>query len=404
MQNDRASYADPVPAATLHEYGPDHPILAAAVRGARWVDADSGRLAIARLAPEEIRYAADDGIRRTSAQLSGVHLDFETSAEHLDLDLHVTRSAFATAGHRWRPAIVQVEINGVEVDRAELDGGTRILLGADGRDLIEPGSDETVRLQLGRSDSRRIVRIWLPHNAAVDVRGACADAPLAPAAAGTGLRWVHYGSSISHCASADTPLDVWPVRAAESLGWQVSSLGLSGQAMLDPFVARAIASTDADIITLKVGINLVNGAAMSKRTFTPALHGFLDLIRDRHPTTPLIVISPIACPMHETTPGPTVAIDDIARGPSPAPAPVGALTLSSIRSAIDDAVRLRGDAALFALDGRLLLGDADAGHLFDNLHPDTAGYRLMADRFAAIAGSAPWAPPTGAIRPGTRRS
>lgn len=40
------------------------------------------------------------------------------------------------------------------------------------------------------------------------------------------------------------------------------------------------------------------------RAFAPAVHGFLDMIREGHPSTPLLVLSPILCPIHEDTPGP----------------------------------------------------------------------------------------------------
>lgn len=43
---------------------------------------------------------------------------------------------------------------------------------------------------------------------------------------------------------------------------------------------------------------------MRLRAFGPAVHGFLDTLREGHPTTPLLVISPIYCPLHENTPGP----------------------------------------------------------------------------------------------------
>ena len=45
---------------------------------------------------------------------------------------------------------------------------------------------------------------------------------------------------------------------------------------------------------------------MRRRAFTPAVHGFLDTIREGHPDTPLLVVSPILCPIHEDTPGPTM--------------------------------------------------------------------------------------------------
>ena len=85
---------------------------------------------------------------------------------------------------------------------------------------------------------------------------------------------------------------------------ELVNLGLGGSALLDPFTARAMRDTPADLISVKIGINLVNTDLMRLRAFAPAVHGFLDTIREGHPTTPLLVVSPIYCPIHEDTPGP----------------------------------------------------------------------------------------------------
>ncbi len=92
---------------------------------------------------------------------------------------------------------------------------------------------------------------------------------------------------------------MWPVIAARRLGLDLTSLGLGGNAHLDQFVARMIRDAPADLISIKIGINIVNGDTLKRRTFVPALHGFLDTIREGKPTTPILVISPILCPMHE---------------------------------------------------------------------------------------------------------
>jgi len=84
--------------------------------------------------------------------------------------------------------------------------------------------------------------------------------------------------------------------AALRSGFSPLSLGFAGQCMLDPFVARTIRDLPADVISLKVGINLVNADSMTDRTFGPALHGFLDQVRDGHPDTPILLVSPIHCP------------------------------------------------------------------------------------------------------------
>jgi hypothetical protein len=175
--------------------------------------------------------------------------------------------------------------------------------------------------------------------------------------------------------------------------------------MLDPFTARTIRDLPADRISLKIGINLVNADLMRLRAFGPAVHGFLDTIRDGHSTTPLLVVSPILCPIHEDTPGPTTF--DLAAlnagtvrfraGGDPADRNSGKLTLSIIRDELARIVAQRApqDPNLHYLDGRDLYGEADHAELPlpDDLHPDAAAHRRIGERFARLALSA-----TGPLR------
>ena len=118
---------------------------------------------------------------------------------------------------------------------------------------------------------------------------------------------MHYGSSISHCVEAAEPAGTWPAVAARLAGVSLRNLGFGGQCHLDPFVARTIRDLpDVDIVSIKTGINIVNMDSMRERVFAPALHGFLDTIREAKPDVPIVVISPIYCPSAETRPGPTV--------------------------------------------------------------------------------------------------
>ena len=128
---------------------------------------------------------------------------------------------------------------------------------------------------------------------------------------------------------------------------------------------------------------------MRERAFVPALHGFLDTLRDGHPTTPLLVVTPIIYPVGEDHPGPSI----VRAGTSavvdrPDELAFGALSIGRIRELTADVVGRRqkaGDANLHLLDGRELFGEGDLGDLPDGLHPNTAGYRRMGECFAALA-------------------
>jgi lysophospholipase L1-like esterase len=236
------------------------------------------------------------------------------------------------------------------------------------------------------------VEIWLAQNATATLRqlrfddGATVEAP----APSTRRRWVHYGSSISHCMEAEHPTGTWPAVAARTAAVDLYSLGLAGQCQLDQFAARTIRDLPADLISLKLGINVVNADAMRERAFVPAVHGLLDTIRDGHPDVPVVVVSPIICPVAEEHPGPTLpnaegSFDVIDR---PDELVLGALSLVRIRELLATVVEQRreaGDTNLHHLHGHELFGPGDVDDLPDGLHPNSDGYRRMGERFASYA-------------------
>jgi hypothetical protein len=323
------------------------------------------------------------------AQPSGVRLRLRTAASRVELDLHSTRLAFAGASRpRGR---VDLVVDGTPIASRELSGGdvyeTDLLTGST---TAHPGVAHTVSFD--RLPPReKTIELWLPHNEAVELLALRTDGPVAAVADERPL-WIHHGSSISHGSNAAGPTSMWPAVAARAARVRLRNLGFGGSALLDPFIARTIRDSRADVISVKIGINIVNLDAMRLRAFVPALHGFLDTIRDGHPSTPLVVTTPIHCAIHESTPGPgsvdaaTLGTDHvrfIATGTSGDTA-LGRLTLEVIRRATGEAVVRRKDPALHLVDGLDLYGPADAEQLPlpDGLHPDTAAHRLIGERFA----------------------
>jgi len=242
----------------------------------------------------------------------------------------------------------------------------------------------------------KVIELWLPHNESVELIELRTDAPV-EALPVVGSRWLHHGSSISHGSNAGSPTTTWPALAASIGGVELINLGMGGSALLDSFMARTMRDTTADLISIKIGINLVNNDLMRLRAFTPAVHGFLDTIREGHPTTPLLVVSSILCPIHEVTPGPS-ALDVAALSAGqmlfratgdPADRANGKLTLVVIRDELARIVEQRtaDDPNLHYLDGRELYSEADFAELplSDQLHPDAATHHRIGERFARLA-------------------
>ena len=248
----------------------------------------------------------------------------------------------------------------------------------------------------GLPDGVKDIELWLPYNEITELVALRTDAPVEPAPDGDRKKWLHHGSSISQGSNSASPSTTWPALAALLGDVELTNLGFGGSALLDPFTARALRDAPADLISIKIGINLVNTDAMRLRAFTPAMHGFLDTIREGHPAIPLIVVSPILCPVHEDTPGPSALDFDLGAGTlqfratgDPAERAAGKLTLTVIRDELARLVEQRAadDPNLHYLDGRDLYGDADVAELPlpDQLHPDAATHRRIGERFAALA-------------------
>jgi lysophospholipase L1-like esterase len=327
---------------------------------------------------------------------SGARLEMDTDSTAIELDVGLT--LLRMGDDPTLPAAFDLVVDGELVTAESSVVGT--VIGIDmrtGEASFEIGPPSTTVRFDGLAPGRKRVEIWLPHAAALDLRAVRIDdsATATPPAPDRRRRWVHYGSSISHCLEAARPTGVWPVVAARRADVALDSLAIAGQAHLDQLVARTIRDLPADLISMKVGINLVNADSMRERTFVPAVHGFLDTIRDGHPTTPLLVVTPILCPAHEHGPGPTVhGTDGIASPERPIALANGALTLSRIREMLTEIVTTRragGDEHLHLLDGRELFGEGDLADLPDGLHPNAAGYARMGERFHTLA-FAPGAP------------
>ncbi|MEV0094242.1 SGNH/GDSL hydrolase family protein [Streptomyces sp. NPDC050738] len=346
--------------------------------------------------PARARAQCTDGqLAMVEAQPSGVRLSFRTRATAVELDALPTKRFYVGAPPR-PDGVYDLLVDGRLAGQSSASGGNLLTIDMTaGTAEFEQGQAGTVRftdLPAGEKD----VEIWLPYNETTELLALRTDAPVEPTPDRGRKVWLHHGSSISHGSEAASPTTIWPALAASRAGVELINLGFGGSALLDPFTARAMRDTPADLISVKLGINLVNMDLMRLRAFGPAVHGFLDTIRDGHPTTPLLVVSPLLCPIHEDTPGPSAPdfsslgegqLRFVAMG-DPAETAAGKLTLQVIREELASIVEQRSaeDPHLHYLDGRTLYGEADAAELPlpDALHPDAATHRRIGERFGAL--------------------
>ncbi|HEX7004754.1 MAG TPA: SGNH/GDSL hydrolase family protein [Trueperaceae bacterium] len=295
----------------------------------------------------------------------------------------------------WRLPVESLQLYPFEElhEQAEKPAGVRVTFRSNARSLIchfQPvPADSPARLDLtargtllgsvalAGSDraefselppGEKLLEVWLPQNQALRLTGFELEegATLAPRIEERSRRWITYGSSITQCQGADSPARTWPALVARKANLNLTCLGFSGQCHIEPMLARLIRDQPADLISLCLGINVQGGSSLSMRTFRPAVLGFASIVRERHRSAPLALISPIYSPERESTANAAGLTLEIMR--------------EEIRAAVE-ALRGLGDEHVYYVDGLELLGEEEDHLLPDHLHPNQQGYELMAERF-----------------------
>jgi hypothetical protein len=346
---------------------------------------------IPRRLPDWTRPQVPPFMEAVTSQPSGVRMELASDTRALELDLKLAR--FDRPPRGVTPAVFELLVDDDAVHQARGEGGDVVWMDpADPTNVeIRRGDPCTIRFADLPTGAKQLA-LWLPQNARVELKELRIDAgaSVAPPAPKTRRRWVHHGSSISHCSEAHGPLSTWPVVAARRAGVEVVNLGLGGSCHLDQFVARTMRDRPADVLSLKAGINVVNMNSLNLRTYPSALHGFIDTVREGKPDTPFLIVSPIICPSAEHHPGPTVPDEHGVFGVIEGNPAIrrDSLSLTMIREIMAELVegrRAAGDANLHYLDGLRLFDLDDLDDLPDALHPNGDGYVRMGERFHRLA-------------------
>lgn len=221
----------------------------------------------------------------------------------------------------------------------------------------------------GLPDAEKLIELWLPQFGRFQLRSLeIDDGATLNAFADTRLRWVTYGSSITQCRTAASPTQTWPAIVAREHELNLTCLGYGGQCHLDAMVARMIRDLPADYISMCLGINIQGASSLGPRAFRPAIIGAVQIVREKHPDIPIVLMSPICSPPREENPN-TVGFH-----------------LKRMREEVQaaaEALQTHGDQHVHYVDGLRVFG-ADYVHLLpDDLHPDAEGYRVMGKNFVA---------------------
>lgn len=225
----------------------------------------------------------------------------------------------------------------------------------------------------GLPAGQKTLEIWLPpaHRVALECLHVDNGATVKPAA-DRRPKWITYGSSNTQCGAAHSPARTWPAIVSRKANLDLLCLGFGGNCFMDPMVALMIRDLPADLISLKLSANYTRVPA-SVRMFKPAIIGFVRVIREKHPDTPIALISPFCRPCAEER--------------DPRTSHLVGLTMREMREEVRDAVvrmkRTCDDEHLAYVDGLELFNKEDAErYLLDSVHPNADSMEFIAGRFA----------------------
>jgi lysophospholipase L1-like esterase len=333
------------PAGTL-ELAPDDPRLG--LRGHAELLREGSLVTPCRLPLNGERWLVDPVLAQRASMPAGVRLDFRTDATALEWTVEV----HAQPGSVRPPAPFDVVVDGDLLARVPVRGEGVVSV------VLPPGVKR--------------VRVWLPQFGFVRLGPVRLVGARTAEASPSRPQVVLYGSSITQCNGADGPSQTWPALVAAAHDWNLRCLGFAGQCQLDPMIARYIRDCPADLIGMCVGVNVHGKSSFSRRTFAAALDGFVATVRDGHPDTPLVLMTPIATADREHHANDT------------------GMTLADVRAEVERVhafLRDRGDTALHLVNGLDVLRPTETGLLLDGLHPGGDGYRLLAERLTPLLGA-----------------
>jgi len=159
-----------------------------------------------------------------------------------------------------------------------------IFVGPEITELIIPQAETGALLQqiqrfsgTGRGFDPCLVRVILPYDDTTYICDVKGDISPPTAEQTPRVKYLAYGSSITHGGSAVRPSETYAMRTAQQLDVDLINLGFPGSAHLDSALAEYIAArTDWDFATLEMGINVIDLWEVDQ--FQECVTAFVDII------------------------------------------------------------------------------------------------------------------------------
>lgn len=209
----------------------------------------------------------------------------------------------------------------------------------------QPRTMRDITIYLSLYSPVKVLEIGLDKNSVVE--------PAAPFAVAAPV--VFYGTSITQGGCASRPGMSYQAILGRKLNLNHVNLGFSGNGRGEASLARAVAQIDAAAFILDFAQNNSSVDSLAQ-VYDP----FIGILRERHPDTPIVAITPIYSAGEAT----------------------GSRRTEEMRALIRKVVSRRigaGDTHIQLVEGTDLLGPSRGDGLVDGTHPNDLGFQWMAE-------------------------
>jgi hypothetical protein len=269
---------------------------------------------------------------------SGVRLRFTTEANHV---------AIMASGSSSPPSVHITAIGNGGVD-LYVDG---VYFGS-----AAPDADGALKKEWALPPEKRPheLTFYLPFGKPLAVKSILVESGAtiaAPRAFATAKPVIYYGSSITQGIAASNPGGIFSAVLGRWLNTDFINLGFSGNGFGEPVLAHAVAEIDAACFVVDYWAN------PSTQVYRDTLPGFIAILREKHPTTPILVTGPYYNPSEEM------------------PGEAGRRQIEK-RQVTRDFVNERrraGDDNITLVDGLEMISRGEADALVDGRHANSLG-------------------------------
>jgi hypothetical protein len=299
--------------------------------------------------PNDLRLTLNDSAKNNALQATGGEIRFNRTGERVVITLlntnpdqpsmvEVYQGDFLKSIHAIGPTPTEVVIEKPEF----LD-----LI----HEVTAPGD------LLFDTDLIRVVLPWRPPVKLISIEGE--TTPPRPDQSPP-LKYLAYGSSITHGNTTIRPTGTYPFRTAQLLGTDLFNMGFGGGAHMEAGMADYLAGrTDWDVATLEMGINVVG--SFEVETFKAKIDYFVTTIAEKHPDKWIFCIDIFPC-RHDF---------------------LGNKKAGTFRSIVKEQVQRLNMPKLVHVPGGDILTSI-TGLTTDLVHPSPLGFEEMARNLSAI--------------------